>query len=268
MTDINPVPDQQLLYNWIKNKMLTDSVKTLRGDNIRLLDLSPGRGSDILKWMDAGVSRVVGIDSDKKNIEKASDRYNRYRKKYNKCLPECEFHLINMRDPESLKQAGSIIRGKFDIVTCNNRLHEYFGKQDDLDTLLKFVRRFIKPDGLFIGTSLSSDKMNRNFVMGDTYENSLFRLTDHTEITDSFTPYGNRYTLELPKPGIRIEGYKPDQSELTKRAERHRFELIEQHGFSSWNHLLEKNNPGIRLPDDDRELSRMFFTFSYRMEDI
>ena len=47
----------------------------------RLLDLACGRGGDLLKWADADVQEVVGVDLSPKEIEEANRRYRELKKK-------------------------------------------------------------------------------------------------------------------------------------------------------------------------------------------
>lgn len=135
------------LNNWIKSQLI--STHTKRGDKV--LDLCCGKGGDLLKWDNAKVSQVIGIDIAAVSIEQAKDRYNNSKKFM------AEFHAgdVFANDLSCFLKESDLY--SFDIVSCQFALHYSFETVDKATRGLRNISKALKKGGKFIATIPNSN---------------------------------------------------------------------------------------------------------------
>ena len=149
-------------HNWIKLQLIFEAKRISSGD--KLLDVAVGRGGDIFKWAKAKFKYVTGFDSDKKAIYEKRDfpgaieRYNSVKCDLN--IPKCYFWNISATDSDVLAKVNGKDRAcMYDTVSCQFSFN-YFVK--DIDIVLNFISKKLKPGGIFIGTATDGDLIEKN----------------------------------------------------------------------------------------------------------
>ena len=86
-------------HNIIKTKLINDTSQKILHD-IHLLDIGVGRGGDIIKWSNAKIKNVIGIDISKSYILEAVKRFRNLKLSYTNnfkfyyCLSSIKLMLI------------------------------------------------------------------------------------------------------------------------------------------------------------------------------
>ena len=269
-------------HNWIKRKMLNESSDHLRTTynmkNLSLLDLAVGRGGDLNKWYNDKIYHVVGIDIDDKSINGPNGAKDRYRsmvknlEKMNRIVPKYNFYVYDLSDSDNIKHIDNIVaNNKFDIVSCQFALHYFFKNEISLDTLIKIVSRYIKKNGMFIGTTMDGLKVNEMFMYGNKVNKKLFYLENKTEIMDTYDPYGNEYIVSLgerqgethyfaDKPSIE---YMVDMEELKRVCAKYNLIYIGIIPFERWHKKYIEEGNEQRLEKNEAEFSFLNFSFVF-----
>lgn len=177
----------------------------------QLLDLACGKGGDMGKWSDSGVSFVLGIDINEDNIRGASDSVcARYvvRKQRNPETPNMVFMQTDSQNPINIpasydnrldkmicrsvydgvetvpeaaeysllqKVSGLATQG-FDVVEIMFAIHYLMKTPDSFEGLMKNVVDNIKPGGIFMFNSLNGKKVKQllqNTEKGTMYKKEL-----------------------------------------------------------------------------------------------
>ncbi len=125
-------------FNLIRIKFLIDALnsysnKTLKSKNI--LDIGCGGGIFCEPLARLG-AKVTGIDTNKKAIQSA----NNHAKPQNLKIKYLNTNLASMNSEE-----------KFDIITCMEVLEHV----DDVSTVLQGIKKKLKKNGLFIGSTIN-----------------------------------------------------------------------------------------------------------------
>ena len=136
------------LNNWIKSQLI--STFTSRGDKI--LDLCCGKGGDLLKWGNANVSHVVGIDIAAVSIEQAKSRFDSSHKKF-----KAEFYAgdVFANDITCFLKEEDLYT--FDIVSCQFALHYSFENLEKAQRGLNNISKSLKKGGKFFATIPNSN---------------------------------------------------------------------------------------------------------------
>jgi hypothetical protein len=171
--------------DYVKRNLFSESIRLLRKNNpdaqIRLLELACGKGQDISKWHENGVSLVLGVDVNVDNIENmvngAQVRYMNFRphkKNKGKKLPDVyftigdasknirtydAFHTNSKKEKVYVPIVKDVMKGKYDIenqkfnlISMQFAIHYMFDKKEKLDGLIKNIDQNLALGGLFIGT--------------------------------------------------------------------------------------------------------------------
>lgn len=260
-------------HNWVKRELITQSCEYLKEnydiESPTLLDLSCGKAGDQNKWISNGIMTVVGFDIDAESIREAKRRYNEMimnmKKKGESNLPNYEFYVMDLSDPNNLDRIDQIIGGrKFDIVSCQFAIHYFFKTQVTMDTFMTIVSRYIKHDGIFIGTTMNGDKIME--LMGDknVIENEIFKIVGKEK---SGGMYGNTYVVSLGKEsdtdhyfaGKDSVEYLVTNEGLHESGKRFGLTLVGDLSFRGWYDSFGKDI----LSPKDKEFSFLNFTFVF-----
>jgi hypothetical protein len=201
-------------HSFVKKTLIKNVTK--KGNT--LIDLSCGRGGDINHWLDANLSKIVGIDLNRDNLENinngacnrilnaqlenksellknilliwgdssrlintgdaAKDDLNKY---YLDVLYEnIPLELVNI---SKLKRFYGLGKRGFDVVSCQFSIHYFFENKVQLDILLTNVSNNLKEGGKFIGTCLDG-------------KNVFNKLIGKTDISES---YGDELLWKIVK---------------------------------------------------------------------
>ena len=157
-----------------------------------LFDIACGKAGDLKKWIDAGFTKVMGIDVFRDNIEnRKNGAYARTLEAMQKFKIDAKKHsfvyltadasqrftpnyIENISDPDD-KQIARILFGAqrsnhirdehlvkyngymkngFDVISCQFAIHYFFENENTLDNFIYNVDTYLKKGGYLIGTCL------------------------------------------------------------------------------------------------------------------
>lgn len=187
--------EYKTFVNWkIKGQILEAVCIILKKDNIKniiLLDLGSGRGNDLNRWIINKISYVIGIDSDKSQLQIAINRY-KYRKQDTLESKNIKVrYVLGSSDDDELIKENLIISGKSvfpNIITSNFSINQ----MPDLEHFISTVSKNSKPGTYFIGTATDGDILKEIFKKNKTINENLYKIEKLTKTSYKFsinTPY-------------------------------------------------------------------------------
>ena len=114
-----------------------------------LLDVGVGRGGDIMKWYNAGIHNVVGLDVEPEYVKEA---VRRYRQAKLNAHTKYKFHVIKSNDTFITTLQKNDLPMQYDIVSCQFCLHYFASSEEHLHEFFRSVSNVLKPNGVFVGT--------------------------------------------------------------------------------------------------------------------
>lgn len=262
-------------HNFIKMRLIADSCNYMRAlynyNPSSVLDLCVGNGGDCKKYYDNGIMYAVCFDIDENSIAEAKRRYfelvKRLKRNNVSKLPQYYFYALDLSDNANYANIQKIIRNrKFDIVSCQFAIHYFFKNADSLCSLLNVASKFIKKNGIFIGTTMDGGNILKlTEVHDDTIENDICKIQiDRRNV--SKTSYGNHCTVMLGNPtdtkyfsnGASNE-YLVDVDELIRICSAYKLNLLNITPFNKWYNM----NNECMLTNDEREFSFLNFSFVF-----
>jgi mRNA (guanine-N7-)-methyltransferase len=177
------------LNNWIKSQLI--KTYTNRGDKV--LDLCCGKGGDLLKWDNANVSTVIGIDIAAVSIEQAKSRYNSGKRFI------AEFYAGDVFANDITVFINRSHLNTFDVVSCQFALHYSFETQEKAMIGLSNISKSLKTGGRFIATIPNSNWIVKKLrsLPGDQLEfgNEFFKI--RFEQKKEYPLFGHCYWFAL-----------------------------------------------------------------------
>jgi mRNA capping enzyme/mRNA capping enzyme, catalytic domain/mRNA capping enzyme, C-terminal domain len=157
-----------------------------------LFDIACGKAGDLKKWIDAGFTKVMGIDVFRDNIEnRKNGAYARTLEAFQKFKVDTRKHsfvyltadasqrftpdyIENINDPddkqiakilfgahksnqirdENLMKYNGYMKNGFDVISCQFAIHYFFETENTLDNFIYNVDTYLKKGGYLIGTCL------------------------------------------------------------------------------------------------------------------
>jgi hypothetical protein len=155
-----------------------------------LFDIACGKAGDLKKWVDAGFTKVMGIDVVRDNIENrkngayartleafqkfnldknkhqfvylTADASQRFTPQYVEAMNDPEDKQVakvlfgtqrnsQVKDPQLAKYNG-YMKGGFDVISCQFAIHYFFENEHSLDNFIYNVDTYLKKGGYLIGT--------------------------------------------------------------------------------------------------------------------
>jgi SAM-dependent methyltransferase len=178
-------------HNWIKSNMIYTycSKKSLSEKNsfrqMDILEIPCGKGGDLAKFYHSRVASYVGFDIDPNGIYSGSDgalsRYQDFKKKFPN-WPKMNFlvadagALLTVDDqiralgPMSDQNKKMLLEifdkedyKKYDIINCQFAIHYLFKTDDTLKNFMENIKKFLKPSGYILITTLDASLIHKNF---------------------------------------------------------------------------------------------------------
>lgn len=186
-------------HNQIKFELLENAIYTLRKNDksrrITLLDLGVGRANDIHKWRKLEIQTVIGVDSDKRQLEEARKRINqnetnRREKGVDKTevIPcSIQLHEFDLSDSKHIFRLKELLSSyTFDIVCSFFSVHYFI---ENLYHVLQSVH--LSRDCVFLTTFMPLRTCM--FLIEPYYENEYIYIkklsNDKVSIQFKDTPY-------------------------------------------------------------------------------
>lgn len=243
----------------IKSEILLKNVLK-KGDS--LLDLSCGRGGDILKWIKNDVSWVLGTDInlDCLNAPKTG-AYGRYLDLLIKDPKMPVMVFIQADSSKNIKDSSAgitpfdqnllrslygessvndvppfvgALRGmaakKFDVITSMFSLHYYFKDRASVDGFLQNVSDNLKVGGYFTGCCFDGE--------------TVFKKLQRTNLGGSVTGKDDNQNIWAIKKSYESENLESDDSGLGKAIDVYFMSIGEEHReyLVNWNYLVNRMN--------------------------
>jgi hypothetical protein len=223
---------------YVKNKLIKSVSK--RGNT--LIDFAVGKAGDMLKWIDAKLDFVFGIDVSPDNIENMLDgacaRYLKHKKEF-KVMPKALFVNGNSGDnikngtalfsekdrmitnavfgngPKDVNKLGKGVYNQygkgsqgFNISSCQFALHYFFEDKDKLSAFVTNVCEGTKLNGYFIGTCYDGKKIFNSLKKKKKGE-SLILMNGDVKVWEVEKLYGNdEFNNDITSLGYDIKVYQ------------------------------------------------------------
>ena len=171
MNSAKPIRD---FYNYVKYNLIFNYVNK-QNENIKLLDIGVGKGEDIMKWNNAKIKNVIGIDINKSYITEAIKRFKSQKLfmknyKFHYCYENNMFH-------DYFKSKNINFISEFDIVSCMFTFHYFWKDNKSLENILKQISESLKSGGYFLGTCPNGDKIHEYLKNTQIIENDVVMIT-------------------------------------------------------------------------------------------
>ena len=240
-------------HNNIKLLLITEVANAVRNNlgvsQLSLLDVASGRAGDLHKWSRAGISYVLGIDADEKNLTNEEDgalaRYNELKIKGSKYPEKVEFiwgdsskHLNTGaagQDSVNREYLRTIMTSRgpasFDIVSCQFALHYFLANEKALEDFLYNVSLNLKLGGYFIGTTLDGRQVYNALsttdpLVGTKKNIRIWQINKAYKSTEDFAAVGQKINVYNVNIGQEIAEYLVNFDNFTKRAKQFGLELV------------------------------------------
>jgi hypothetical protein len=165
-----------------------------------LFDVGCGKAGDLKKWIDAGFTKVLGLDVMRDNIENRKNgayaRTIEAKKRFGLNVSKTPFAYLTMdcsqkithdyisnlsdeddkevaklmwgmsvkaSDPQLLRYKN-FAQGGFDVVSCQFATHYFFENQNKLDNFIFNISQYLKVGGFFIGTCLDGQLIKKKLA--------------------------------------------------------------------------------------------------------
>jgi hypothetical protein len=190
---------QRYFHNFVKTNLVqnTCTKKLLANDKIKqlkILDTGIGRGGDLMRFYNARVNSLVGIDIVYDNIYSATDgavsRFQTFKRKFPN-FPKCTFvvadagvkfnldsqekvlGVISDQNKQAIKQifgkdASDNKHEKFDVFNCQMQIHYFFENDAKLQGLCENISRYLDKYGYMIITTNDAKVQHKMFGSNDT----------------------------------------------------------------------------------------------------
>lgn len=228
-------------HNAIKRRLIQHFATRAR----RYLDVACGRGGDILKWRDAQVRHVRGIDISPNEVREARRRCERA----GPCATRMEFSVC--------RDAADVIDPEpYDVVACMFALHYFFDTEEHANRFFQMVAINLKPGGFFVGTFPDGRR-----VLEAPTPGPIDLLFDGPPRS-----FGSAYRCTIPDTVVDGDGsveYLVFPETLIALAERHGLRpVVEEYDLEGT--APDADFPGIRrFVSNDNAVSQLFATFAF-----
>lgn len=175
-----PAAPLKRFHNTIKRLLL----QTFVPPGARLLDVGAGRGGDVRKWADCGISFAKGLDISAAELQEAARRARDVPGLSAVFEPTDDLGVRAWDDPD----------GPYDLVSCMFALHYFFGSETMCFTLLQHIARNLKPGGVFVGIVPDGIRINRALA-ARTATTGSFHLT--ARWSGPPRPFGSPYVCQI-----------------------------------------------------------------------
>jgi mRNA (guanine-N7-)-methyltransferase len=249
-------------HNFVKSDLIKRATKMV-SNAVSILDIGVGRGGDIMKWYNNGVSQVVGVDIEIAYIKEAIRRYNNMKIKQD---VDYRFYVIQNNDDFITALKRKDMLREYDIVSCQFCLHYFASSEEMMHETLKNVSKVLKPGGVFIGTVPNGERIHQ-LGSSQRYESSQLLIL---KIYNG-EPHGFGDAIDFTMTGTLYFGenimsreYLVFIDKIADIASRYNLKLTEWKSFEEY-----YDDTSVKITSDDcRDASFLNNTFIFtRLED-
>lgn len=154
-------------HNRVKERMLEEAVRSVKDPApLTLLDLACGPGSDMLKWKRLGLKDALALDASEDAIAEARRRYEG--------LDGVSYRFVIANVCDRLHRYAGTER--WSIVTCNMAIHYMMRDEKAFGTFMDAVAGALKHGGVFAGTLMNGDRLERILDSTGGFESGLMKV--------------------------------------------------------------------------------------------
>ena len=178
--------------NFIKKDMYKNYLKK----NMKLLELSGGRGGNLYDFLNKKPSYIFFTDYAKDALQEAQRRYNDFTSKNSKLKTDIVFKEFNLRNNvhNSISKLSSHI--KFDLISCQFAIHYFFESKKSWTNFFNTVNNLIKKNGKFMFTCFDGKRVEK--LLKKIKKNHKLELMVNDKVVLGFTKlYDSRKQTEF-----------------------------------------------------------------------
>lgn len=178
--------------NWIKAVQIHDTVERVKCNfdtNLELLvmDMCCGKGGDVDKWRQIGISRYIGMDIADSSIQDAKNRHiNHQRTKsafqaHFQCMDCFKTPMTSSIFPWIEESSGC------HIISCMFALHYAFENYETAHCALSNISNILLPKGIFIATIPHEETLEEKRKISKSFGNSVYKVEFPSNDVNSFS---------------------------------------------------------------------------------
>lgn len=224
---------------WVKD---VNMIAKFKNKASTVFDIACGNGNDLMKYINANIKTIVGVDKSEDNIINPNNgAYARCMDLYAKgklresddvrfvYLPMDASKVLNheyittisdestrnvaevvwgVKSEQGLSKYHNMIANKFDLVVCQFAVHYFFENRVTLNAFVTNVASMIKDGGYFMGTCLDGREVNKKFKDAKTEKGeSIQQRKDDRVLWDIRKMYDTLDSKSEKNYGLKIDVY-------------------------------------------------------------
>lgn len=160
-----------------------------------VIDMASGKGQDLKRYYDAGIKNLLMLEIDQSAIDEIITRKYEFSSKL--FIPGIDTPIQISNNPSSTslvvvqidlnKETGKNIstiehiipkfeKAKVDVIICNMALHYMVGSSQNIKNIVKFVSYWLRDDGDFVFTSMSSQNISKLLGSAKEWSNGVYKI--------------------------------------------------------------------------------------------
>jgi mRNA (guanine-N7-)-methyltransferase len=195
----SPIFHLRNFNNWVKSVLIRTYLKRLARRSF-VLDLCCGKGGDLLKWKEGGISHLVCADIAETSVEQCEDRYRSSKLARKRGgLPFTAEFIVADCTRVRLKDRYNDSTMVFNLTSCQFSIHYSFESHEQAHMMLRNACECLRPGGYFIGTTVDSDELIHRLRNSDKgfIGNKIFTVTPHIDMRHEIPLFGAQYHFHL-----------------------------------------------------------------------
>lgn len=285
---------------WNKSQFLIQ--KYAKG-KASLFDIACGKGGDLKRWFEAGLSTVFGVDKARDNIENPNDGiYARLAQAVHRgttsnntkfvfatmdaSTPIDASYVASLGEDDRYVGDQLLAHGPCDVVSCQFAVHYFFKDEITLNDFVSNVDKFLAPGGYFIGSCLDGSQVKKKLasiakhesVTGKLDERILWNIRKEYDDTHENAPdYGEEIRIYMESIGLEMSEFLVNMKTLTEKLATYKIVPVEIKSFKdSYREVLTLNNSShntyymdaVRnMTEVEREYSFLNTLFAFKKAD-
>jgi len=256
-----------LIQNMIKfnNTIKKDLYKNYLKKDMKLLELSGGRGGDLYPILEKNPSYVFFTDYAKDGLIEAKRRYNDFTLKNSKLKTNIKFEEYNLRKNVSNNIINKSSKTKFDLVSCQFAIHYFFENEKNWNNFFNVVNNSIKKNGIFMFTVFDGKRIIDKLKKLKKNDKLEYKINNKVVLSFKKLYDGRKKSVFGKTLGCFVETigehpeYLVDIEYIIKFFEDNNYELVENTQFDT---LFENFN--IKLSDVEKEFTGFYNKVVFR----
>jgi hypothetical protein len=286
----------QKFHNFVKGHVLLHNAvlycknKFGSGTELRLIDFTCGKGGDIHKWNELGISYVLGVDLFSNNIHDKEDgaikRYTELKednRRKQKTTYEADFLVGDSSitwssadgkrafpSEDDWKTYKSRSEKKFHIATVMFSLHYFFKNEGTLRSIMTNISEHLEVGGIVVGVCFDGDSIHSLFEGQLERRPVLYEINGRT-VCMIVPDYLKTRKNELAKTGEQISVYNYTINKIFPEYLVQRSNLVDAAKQHKMHEITIEERQGTEIPESytkhpllNRELVELYETVKKR----